>query len=104
MESMSKFKDSSTPTQTKEEKLLKAVALKYEPEKNNAPCVVASGSGSMAQKILQVGMENGIAIYHDESATTLLSKLGQGQEIPPELYRIVVNIYLYLLDVAEAQK
>ena len=98
---MSKSDKSNTQTEKKAEAPLKAVALKYEPEKNNAPCVVASGTGSIAQKILQVALENGIAIYHDDSAATLLSKLDQGQEIPPELYQIVVNIYLYLLNLAE---
>jgi flagellar biosynthesis protein len=101
---MSKSDKSKTQTEKKAEAPLKAVALKYEPEKNNAPCVVASGTGSIAQKILQVALENGIAIYHDDNAATLLSKLDQGQEIPPELYQVVVNIYLYLLDLAEQRK
>ena len=101
---MSKSKGNGAYTEKKPETPLKAVALKYEPQKNSAPCVVASGAGDRAQKILQVAMENGIAIYHDDSAATLLSKLDQGQEIPPELYQIVVNIYLYLLNLAEEKK
>ena len=101
---MSKSKESSAQAEIRDETPLRAVALKYEPEKNNAPCVVASGTGNIAQKILQVALENGIAIYHDDSAATLLSKLDQGQEIPPELYQVVVNIYLYLLDLAEERK
>ena len=84
--------------------LMRAVALKYEPEKNNAPRVVAAGSGYMAQRILQVAVENDIAVYHDDSAATMLSKLELGQEIPPELYNIVVNIYIYLLTVANSKK
>jgi flagellar biosynthesis protein len=84
--------------------LMRAVALKYEPEKNNAPRVVAAGSGYMAQRILQVAVENNIAVYHDDSAATMLSKLELGQEIPPELYQIVVNIYIYLLTLANAKK
>ncbi|HEY5557164.1 EscU/YscU/HrcU family type III secretion system export apparatus switch protein [Acetobacterium sp.] len=80
---------------------LKAVALKYDREKNNAPVIVAAGTGPVAQNILNVAAENGIAIYHDDSAATLLAKLELGQEIPPELYQIVVSIYLSLLDLAE---
>jgi flagellar biosynthesis protein len=80
---------------------LSAAALKYDKAKNGAPCVVAAGSGHIAQKILQVAMENGVAIYHDDSAATMLAKLELGQEIPPELYQIVVNIYISLLDLAE---
>jgi flagellar biosynthesis protein len=58
----------------------------------------------MAQRILKVAMENGIAIYHDDSAATLLSKLEAGQEIPPELYQIVVDIYISLLELAEENR
>lgn len=81
--------------------IMRVAALKYDQNVNNAPCVVAAGSGYMAQKILQVAMENGIAIYHDDSAATLLSKLEVGREIPPELYQIVVDIYISLLELAE---
>lgn len=82
---------------------LNVAALKYDKSKNNAPCVVAAGSGYIAQKILQVAIENGVAIYHDDSAATMLAKLELGQEIPPELYQIVVNIYISLLDLAESK-
>ena len=84
--------------------ILRAVALKYEPEKSNAPRVVAAGSGFMAQRILELAAQNDIAIYHDDSAATLLSKLDLGKEIPPELYQIVVNIYIYLLTLANSKK
>ena len=83
---------------------LSVAALKYEQGKHSAPCVVAAGTGYIAQKILQVAIENGVAIYHDDSAATLLAKLEMGQEIPPELYQIVVNIYISLLDLAEVKK
>ncbi|MDR2296711.1 MAG: EscU/YscU/HrcU family type III secretion system export apparatus switch protein [Clostridiales Family XIII bacterium] len=80
---------------------LKAAALKYDADRDRAPQVVAAGSGYVAQKILQVAMENGISIYHDDSAATMLAKLGAGKEIPQELYQIVVNIYISLLDTAD---
>ncbi|MDD4564742.1 MAG: EscU/YscU/HrcU family type III secretion system export apparatus switch protein [Eubacteriales bacterium] len=83
---------------------LSAAALKYDQDKNSAPYVVAAGTGYIAQKILQVALENGVAIYHDDSAATLLAKLELGQEIPPELYQIVVNIYISLLGLAEENK
>ncbi len=83
---------------------LSVAALKYDKDKQNAPCVVAAGTGYIAQKILQVAIENGVAVYHDDSAATLLAKLELGQEIPPELYQIVVNIYISLLELAEENK
>ncbi|MDR0570466.1 MAG: EscU/YscU/HrcU family type III secretion system export apparatus switch protein [Clostridiales Family XIII bacterium] len=84
-------------------KELKAAALRYDAESDRAPYVVAAGSGYVAQRILQTAVENGVAIYHDDSAATMLAELRAGQQIPPELYRIAVNIYLTLLDVADAE-
>ncbi len=85
----------------KDRNILRVAALKYDQNTNNAPCVVAAGAGDVARRILQVAMENGIAIYNDESAATLLSKLEVGTEIPPELYQIVVDIYISLLELAD---
>jgi len=82
-------------------KQLKVSALKYDPKKSAAPVIVAAGSGFVAQNILKVAEKNGIPVYHDDSAATLLSKLQMGQEIPPELFQIVVNIYISLLNMAE---
>ncbi|HOA41964.1 MAG TPA: EscU/YscU/HrcU family type III secretion system export apparatus switch protein [Bacillota bacterium] len=81
--------------------VMRVAALKYDQDVDSAPRVVAAGTGYMAQKILQVAMENGIPIYHDDSAATLLSKLELGREIPPELYQIVVDIYISLLELAD---
>lgn len=105
---MSKFSEKNSaaekPVENDRLSSLNVAALKYDQNKHNAPCVVAAGTGYIAQKILQVAIENGVAIYHDDSAATLLAKLELGQEIPSELYQIVVNIYISLLDLAEEKK
>jgi flagellar biosynthesis protein len=92
---------SESDTQRKGAPDLKAAALKYDADRDRAPQVVAAGSGYVAQKILQVAIENGVSIYHDDSAATMLAKLHIGKEIPQELYQIVVNIYISLLDTAD---
>ncbi len=38
----------------------KAVALKYNPDKNGAPVIVASGMGYLAEKITETAMEAGV--------------------------------------------
>ncbi|MBC3797050.1 EscU/YscU/HrcU family type III secretion system export apparatus switch protein [Acetobacterium tundrae] len=86
------------------EKTLRVSALKYDPKKNNAPVIVAAGTGFVAQNILNVAEKSGIPVYHDDSAATLLSKLEMGQEVPPELFQIVVNIYISLLNLAEGNE
>lgn len=85
-------------------KIVRAAALKYNSESDSAPVVVAAGSGYVAQKILEIADECGMSIYHDDSAANLLSKLNLGQEVPPELYQMVVDIYLTILTAAEQAK
>ena len=76
----------------------KAVALKYDSEKDKAPVVVASGMGYMAEKITEAATRAGVPVYEDDSLATLLSQLKLGSPIPEDLYRAVVEIYLYFLN------
>ncbi len=82
----------------------KAVALKYDPEKNGAPVVVASGMGYMAEKITEAAMNAGIPVYEDDSLATLLSQIKLGSAIPEELYQAVVDIYVYFLNYVPDSK
>ncbi len=75
----------------------KAVALKYDSQKNGAPVVVASGMGYMAEKITEAAMEAGVPVYEDDSLATILTQLKLGAEIPMELYQAIVDIYVYFL-------
>jgi flagellar biosynthesis protein len=70
-----------------------AAALRYNPELNFAPVVVAAGLGEIAKKIVNIADENGVPIYRDDSAAALLVMLGSGSQVPPELYAIVAAIY-----------
>lgn len=74
----------------------KAVALQYGPN-NAVPVIVASGMGYMAEKIVEAAADSGVPIYEDNSLATVLSQLRLGQEIPPELYKAIVDIYVYFL-------
>jgi flagellar biosynthesis protein len=76
----------------------KAAALRYDPEKNGAPVIVASGMGYMAEKITEAAMKAGVPVYEDASLSTVLSQLEVGTEIPPELYQAIVEIYIYFLN------
>ena len=74
----------------------KAVALQYETG-DGAPVIVASGMGYMAEKIVEVAADSGVPIYEDNSLATILTQLKLGQEVPEELYRAIVEIYVYFL-------
>ncbi|HHV38744.1 MAG TPA: flagellar biogenesis protein [Tepidimicrobium sp.] len=77
----------------------KAVALTYE-EQDGAPRVIGKGQGELADKLLQVGKEEGITIYEDRKLVEDLYKLDIDEEITPELYEAVSKIitFVYLLD------
>ena len=49
----------------------KAVALTYDEDKQNAPVIVASGMGYMAEKIVEIASENGVPVYEDDSLATV---------------------------------
>lgn len=82
----------------------KAVALKYNPEKNGAPVIVASGMGYMAERITETALEAGVPVYEDDSLATLLTQLKLGAEIPRELYQAIVEIYIYFLGYIPTDK
>ena len=82
----------------------KAVALKYRKDKDRAPVIVAAGSGSIAQKIVEIADQKGVPIYKDTSAASLLSSLKVGEAIPADLYNVVAGIYVCIMRTAQQLK
>lgn len=78
-----------------DKKKRKAVALSYDPS-NQAPQVVASGQGAVADRIIEKAKEHDVATYQDEGLADTLLKLGLGEMIPPELYGVVAEILVYV--------
>jgi len=74
----------------------KAVALQYNQEKNNAPKVLASGKGVMAEKIIQKAKEFDIPLFANEALVESLIDLDIDKEIPYELYQAVVEVFVWL--------
>ncbi|HCT92846.1 MAG TPA: type III secretion protein [Lachnospiraceae bacterium] len=75
----------------------KAVALRYDENKDMAPVIVASGLGYMAERIVETANQNGVPVYEDNSLATVLTQLELGTPIPEELYQAIVDIYAYFL-------
>lgn len=93
---------------SKEEKMKRAVALKYEPQKVTAPKVVAKGQGKLAEKIVEVAKRYNIHVHQDRDLADILYKLELLEEIPPHLYSVVAEIFCFLYErnkeVKAAQK
>lgn len=74
-----------------------AVALKYDPDKNGAPVVLAKGQDEVALRIVKVGEENEIFIIENKPlARALFAGCEIGREIPTEYYGAVAEILVYL--------
>ncbi len=75
----------------------RAVALQYDGGVA-APIVVASGMGSLAERIVETAIAHQVPVFEDNGLATVLSQLELGQEIPDELYQAIVDIYVYFLN------
>ena len=73
-----------------------AVALGYEPEKDNAPKVLAKGQGHVAQKIIQIAIDEGIEIRKDADLLQILKAVDIDSEIPIEAFAAVAEIISYI--------
>lgn len=77
-------------------KIRKASALAYEPGEGQAPKVIASGKGEIAEKIIEKAKEANIPVYEDEHLAETLSGIQVGSEIPPELYEVVAEVLAFI--------
>lgn len=79
----------------------KAVALGYDPIKDEAPRVLASGKMKMAEQIIAIAKQNGIPIRDDPVLTAALMEIDINQTIPPELYRVVAEVLSYIYRIQQ---
>ena len=77
-----------------------AVALKYDSKAMGAPIVVAKGAGFVAEKIREIGRQNGVMIVENKLVARTLFKLVEvGREVPEDLYRAVAEILAFVYRV-----
>lgn len=73
-----------------------AVALGYDPKKDDAPRVLAAGQGELAEAVLSLARKHAIPIHTDHPLANALVKLEVGAAIPPELYAAVAEVLAFL--------
>ena len=76
-------------------KIKQAIALEYDP-KDEAPKVVASGKGVLAERIIEKAKEADVPLHRDDKLADTLSRLDIGEMIPPELYEVVAEILVFV--------
>lgn len=72
-----------------------AIALSYDPEQD-APKVIATGRGVLAERIIEKAKEANVPIHQDDRLADTLSRLDIGEMIPPELYEVVAEILVFV--------
>ena len=81
----------------------KAVALSYDEAVDEAPKVVASGSGLVAERIVKTAQEAGVAIQENPGLVSALAALDLGEQIPAELFPVVAEVLVWVRRVDEQQ-
>jgi flagellar biosynthesis protein len=84
---------------SEEKNLKQAIALTYQPDKNDAPVVVAKGKGYVAEKIIAAAKEHHVPIQEDASLVQMLSQLQINEAIPEELYQAVAEVFSFVYRV-----
>jgi len=72
-----------------------AIALEYNPDEE-APKIIATGKGIIAEKIIEKAKEADIPVHEDSKLAGTLSKLEIGDMIPPQLYEAVAEILVFV--------
>lgn len=77
----------------------KAVALRYNQDKENSPRVIATGKGLAAENIIKIAELHNLPIQEDADLVELLSKVELDKEIPEKLYVAVAEVFRFLYDI-----
>ncbi len=79
----------------------KAVALKYKVYEQNAPKIVAKGRGGLAEKIIEKAKIYDVPLFQNETLADMLLDVDVGEEIPPKMYKAVVDVFIWLYKLEE---
>lgn len=80
-----------------------AIALEYDPSEE-APRVIASGRGELAERIIEKAKEAAVPVHRDDKLADTLSRLEIGDMIPPELYEVVAEILIFVDSMDKLKK
>lgn len=81
----------------------RAAALSYK-QGYYAPVVIARGKGVVAEAIIACAREAGVYVHESPELVKLLMQVDGDQFIPPELYRAVAEVLVWLQWMENRQK
>ncbi|MFA7659125.1 MAG: EscU/YscU/HrcU family type III secretion system export apparatus switch protein [Candidatus Gastranaerophilaceae bacterium] len=81
-----------------------ACALKYVAEEMESPMLIAKGTELIAKKIIQIAIENGIPVIDNPPVARAIFRIVDlNQLIPPDLYKAVAEILLFVYNLKNNQ-
>lgn len=78
-------------------------ALRYDPDQEAAPRLLAKGQGYLAEKLEQIAKEEDIPIVQDASLANALYEMELDTEIPEELFEAVSEVLKWVEIVAKSE-
>lgn len=77
-----------------------ACALKYKQEEMASPMLIAKGTELIAKKIIKIAREHSVPVIENPPVARALYKMVDlNQQIPPELYKAVAEILLFVYNL-----
>ncbi len=82
-----------------------ACALKYDPETMLSPTLIMKGAELIAKDIIKIAEENNIPVVDNPPVARALYRMVEvGQQIPPELFKAVAEILLFVYNLKNKSK
>ena len=82
-----------------------AVALRYKPEQDAAPIVLAKGQDEVALRIIKTAEEHQVKVIENiPLARALYAQSELNRQIPPELYGAVAEVLVYIFRLNDRQQ
>ena len=70
--------------------------MKYDSDKGTVPLITAVGKGAVADRIIEVAQNSGVAQVEDELQANALSAFDAGARVPKFLYDLVAEVLLFI--------
>ena len=82
-----------------------AVAIQYDPEKHNAPVVIAKGKDKVALRIIDIAKENDVTTMENRPlARALYESVDVDMQIPAEFYHSVAEVLAFVYGLKNKSK
>ncbi len=83
-------------TKNDRHKIQTAIAVGYNQELDVAPRILATGKGTIAEKILEIASQENIPVHQDEELAEILSLIELNSFIPIEAYAAIAKILTHI--------